>query len=99
MNESLNATVALRHSIFLFPICFASTYIDLTSTLFLIDSTILNICLLVPAIQFWRASNERTARRLFFSSLIHLPVLLGLFMIHKVNDADIVDVKRIENNA
>lgn len=29
------------------------------------------------------ASNEKTGRQLFFGSVIHLPVLLALMMVHK----------------
>ena len=33
-------------------------------------------------------SNEKNARQLFFGSIVHLPVLMALLMVHKVYDMD-----------
>jgi protoheme IX farnesyltransferase len=32
-----------------------------------------------------QSSNDKNARQLFFGSVVHLPVLLALMMIHKIN--------------
>lgn len=96
-DEKLNARVALRHSVALIPVCVAAWYSGLTTGLFVVDSMLVNVCLIVPAWYFWRKSDERTARRLFFASLIHLPVLLGLFMVHKSVEANGIE-EDVNNN-
>jgi hypothetical protein len=80
---SLNARVALRHSLLLFPISLAMPYLAVTSPYFLLDSTLLNGYMAWCAFRFWRESNDQNARSLFFASLIHLPVYLALLMMHK----------------
>lgn len=33
-------------------------------------------------------SNDKSAKQLFFGSIIHLPILLALMMIHKTSKSD-----------
>ncbi|KAG0171205.1 Protoheme IX farnesyltransferase, mitochondrial [Apophysomyces sp. BC1034] len=87
-DPKLNARVSLRYSLAMVPLCLSMPYLGLTSWLFAVDSTIVNAGLIWGAVKFWRHSNEKSARQLFFGSVIHLPVLLALMMVHKVYDAD-----------
>ena len=50
---------------------------------FLYDSTALNAFFGYAGWRFYQNANEKTAKHLFFFSLVHLPLLLMLFMIHK----------------
>ncbi|CAG8577308.1 16678_t:CDS:1, partial [Funneliformis mosseae] len=84
-NPSLNSRVSLRYSLLLFPLSYIIPYIGMTSWWFALDSTIINSGLLWGAFRFWRNSNDKTARDLFFGSLVHLPVILALMMAHKKN--------------
>ncbi|CAH1760513.1 12367_t:CDS:1 [Entrophospora sp. SA101] len=82
-NPKLNSRVSLRYSILLFPLSYMFSYIGLTTWWFALDSTLINSLLLSASYKFWRNSNDKTARDLFFKSLVHLPVLLALMMAHK----------------
>ncbi|KAF7732593.1 Protoheme IX farnesyltransferase, mitochondrial [Apophysomyces ossiformis] len=83
-DPKLNARVSLRYSLAMVPLCLSMPYLGLTSWLFAVDSTIVNAGLIWGAVRFWQHSNEKSGRQLFFGSVIHLPVLLALMMVHKV---------------
>lgn len=53
-NPMLNARVALRYSILMFPLCFGLSYYGITDWVFPIDSAIFNGWLTYLAYQFWR---------------------------------------------
>ncbi|CAG8468371.1 10803_t:CDS:1 [Ambispora leptoticha] len=82
-NPALNARVALRYSLLLFPWSYMIPYMGMTSWWFAFDSTLVNSVLLWGSYKFWRNSNDKTARDCFFASLIHLPVIFALMMLHK----------------
>ncbi|RKO85771.1 UbiA prenyltransferase family, partial [Blyttiomyces helicus] len=82
-DPALNGRVALRHSIALFPMGWAAPALGLTSWWFALDSTIVNAVMAYGAVRFWRRPSDKSARELFFGSLVHLPVFLALLMIHK----------------
>ncbi|KAI8985341.1 UbiA prenyltransferase family-domain-containing protein [Pilobolus umbonatus] len=82
-DPKLNARVSLRYSLAMFPLSLAVPYLDLTSWWFALDSTVINGFMAWGAYRFWRNSNDKTGRQLFFGSVIHLPVLLALLMVHK----------------
>ncbi|KAK4511319.1 Peroxisomal membrane protein PMP27 [Mucor velutinosus] len=82
-DPKLNARVSLRYSLAMFPLCIAVPYLDMTSWWFALDSTVVNGAMAYGAYKFWRNSNDKTGKQLFFGSVIHLPVLLALLMIHK----------------
>ena len=48
-----------------------------------IDSTVLNAYLAYASYNFYKDPTEKSAKRLFLFSVIHLPLLLILIMIHK----------------
>lgn len=53
-DPKLNARVSLRYTLAMFPLCWALPYLDLTSWLFAVDSTLINGALLYGAVKFWR---------------------------------------------
>lgn len=99
-NPALNARVALRYSILMFPICFAMSYFNVTDWYFVFDSAILNSWLTYGAYLFWKEQRNVTkpvtssgagsssARILFWGSVWHLPGVLVLAMLHKKGQWD-----------
>lgn len=98
-NPKLNARVALRYSILMFPLCFGLSYFDVTDWVFQFDSALLNGWLAVLSYQFWKQQKinylsssptieginlaNATARKLFWASVYQLPGILILAMLHK----------------
>lgn len=82
-DPKLNARVSLRYTIALIPLVTLAPYLDMTSWWFAIDGNIVNAVMLAGAANFWRKKDDKSARQLFFGSLIYLPVVLALMMIHK----------------
>lgn len=82
-DPKLNARVSLRYSALMIPLCLSMPYLGLTTWWFALDSTIVNGAMLLGAYRFWRQSNEKTARQLFFGSLLNLPLILALMILHK----------------
>jgi len=81
---ALNARVALRYSLLLFPICFGLWATGVTDVGFLVDSSAVNGWLVREAWRFYRKGGEGSnAKRLFWASVWHLPVVMGLAMVHK----------------
>ncbi|KAM3584094.1 Protoheme IX farnesyltransferase, mitochondrial [Umbelopsis sp. WA50703] len=96
-DPKLNARVALRYSALMFPLCLSMPYLGMTTWWFALDSSVINGALLYGAYRFWRNSNEKSARQLFFGSLINLPLVLALMIVHKEHqqpiylDEDLLD--------
>ncbi|KAJ3127764.1 Protoheme IX farnesyltransferase, mitochondrial [Physocladia obscura] len=84
VDPALNGRVSLRYALALIPLCASAPAIGLTSWMFVATSSVVNGIFAMAAYRFWRNSNEKTARELFFMSLIHLPALLALVMIFKL---------------
>lgn len=103
-NPAMNARVALRYSLWMFPICIGLSYFNVTDWVFAFDSAILNSWLVFEAFKFWKeqrynttplneltkaaSSSSGSARRLFWGSVLHLPGILVLAMIHKKGQWD-----------
>jgi heme o synthase len=77
-----NALVSLRYALLMFPLS-AACVLYITTPYFMIGSSIVNAYMAYEAYGFYRAQSRSTARRLFFSSLVHLPLLLALLVLHK----------------
>ncbi|KAH3661554.1 hypothetical protein OGAPHI_006402 [Ogataea philodendri] len=52
-NPKLNARVALRYSLFMFPICYGLCYYNVTDPFFMFDSSILNGWMAYMSFKFW----------------------------------------------
>lgn len=57
----LNARVALRYSLLMFPLCFGLTYFGITDWVFQFDSAVVNTWLAYLAFNFWRQQNRNYA--------------------------------------
>lgn len=103
-NPLLTARVALRHSIAMFPLCVALSWIGLCDPYFALDSSLVNAWLVYTSFKFWQEQRwlskglishsqnsgkyKKYARLLFWASVIHLPVILILAMLHKKGQWD-----------
>lgn len=85
LNPRLSLNSALRHALATIPCCALLVFGDnsLCNGFFLVDSTIVNLILVILSTFFWWRPSKSTAKRLFFYSLWHLPILLALMIIHK----------------
>jgi len=84
LSPKRNAMVSLRHSLLLLPV--VSILAPLSGAVgwsFALTSLVPNGVMAARALKFARNINDKTARRLFWASLWHLPVVLGLMMLHK----------------
>lgn len=61
-NPKLNARVALRYSILMFPICFGLSHYGVTDWFFQIDSAIANAWMTVLAFNFWNQQRKNHAK-------------------------------------
>jgi protoheme IX farnesyltransferase len=77
--ESLIFTVALTVVTALPPL------VHLAGTTYLVGALVCDFVLFVCASQFLLARNRSSARRLFFASIIYLPLLLGLMVFGKIS--------------
>ncbi|KAF9110412.1 Protoheme IX farnesyltransferase, mitochondrial [Mortierella sp. AM989] len=82
-NPKLNARVSLRYTLAMIPLVTLAPYLDMTSWWFAVDGNAVTAVMLASAFNFWRKRDDKSARQLFFGSLIYLPVVLGLMMFHK----------------
>ncbi|OLY85743.1 Protoheme IX farnesyltransferase, mitochondrial [Smittium mucronatum] len=88
LDPALNSRVSLRYTISMFPLCALMCYLNIADYWFLFDSSILNSYLLFRAYKFYKSSSNATSRPLFFASLVHLPLLLILLILHKNRNTD-----------
>ena len=89
LNPTLCTRTALRYALVLTPICsLAIPYIALTTPAFAITSLIPNLALARDALAFHRTPSDASSRKLFFTSLWHLPLLIVLLAIHKHTESD-----------
>ena len=88
LNPKLNGKVALRYSLALVPLTLAaaSTSFALTTPLFALTGNLANLILIFQAVRFWRNPEKKSARGLFFASLLHLPIFMTLLFVHKRKD-------------
>lgn len=85
----LNARVALRYSVVMFPICVGLSYYGVTDRGFVLTSSAVNAWMVREAWRFWRSGGgegalaAKSARGLFWASVWHLPIVLVLALVHK----------------
>ena len=96
LNPKLNGRVALRYSLALIPVTLASSALSLTTPLFALTGNLVNAPLIFQAIKFWRNPTRKSARGLFFASLIHLPLFMVLLFVHRECEKD--KTKNSSNN-
>jgi len=83
-HPELNTRTALRYSIACLPLCWGLVAGGLVDPWYLVDSTLVNSWVCWHAYKFWKFGGEKgSARGLFFASLVQLPAVLILAMLHK----------------
>ena len=82
-DAELNARVALRYSLLMFPLSAAACGVGLVTPWFMLDSSLINGYMAWCSYRFYRNSNDQTARSLFFVALAQLPLILMFMMVHK----------------
>jgi len=79
----LTARVSVMTSLCLIPLALFMTMSGSTGILFAIAGTTLGGFMTMRSIAFWRARDDASARRLFFASIIYLPILLTFMVIDR----------------
>lgn len=82
-DPALCRRVALRHCVALLGLSTLMPVLDVTSWWFALDSLPLNLWQTWLAYKFYNDSDSKSARRLFRCSLLYLPVVMLLALIHK----------------
>ena len=75
---------AVSHTLGLLPVSFAPFVFQLAGPVYLLGALILGLAYLWFAIQFSRGLTIPHARKLFFVSILYLPLLLGLMVFDKI---------------
>ena len=79
----LTARVSVMTSMCLVPLALFMTLVGSTGFLFAIAGTILGGFMTMKSITFWRNRDDESARRLFFASIIYLPILIVFMLIDR----------------
>ena len=83
-NPKMLGRVGLRYALLFFPICAGLSWAGVTDQGFLVTSSIVNAWIVREAYGFWRYEGQKgTARKLFWASVWHLPIVMVLAMVHK----------------
>jgi len=75
--------MALLYAITLLPVSLLPTLLRLTGTVYFFGALVLGVCYAGMSLLLMRQPSERPARRLFFTSITYLPLLLALMVIDK----------------
>lgn len=76
---------ALSHTLGLLPISLCPALFGVSGGIYLIGAVVMTLAFVGCALSFARHMNRASARRLFFCSIIYLPLLLGLMVFDKLN--------------
>jgi protoheme IX farnesyltransferase len=89
-HPALNKRVALRYSLVMLPLSACFPYLGMTSWWFALDSSLATGIMSFYAYRYYSTGKDNAARKLFFFSLLHLPIFFALMMIHKKPEEDMV---------
>ena len=79
----LTARVSFLTALSLVPLTLFMTVADVTGTLFAIAGSLLGLWLTWRGLKFWLCRDDASARRLFFASIIYLPLLLAIMLVDR----------------
>jgi len=82
--------VALQYAAAMIPISAGFAIFDVCDWWLVADTAVLNAILTYRAWQFYEDADEPSARKLFMTTLWHLPALMLLFLLHKNRDLETV---------
>lgn len=91
LSPRTSLAAALHHALLLLPLSYLAVYAGLCTPYFALDSTPLNAALVYLAFAFRQSPSRHTARTLFLFSLLHLPLLLLLMVLHRRRPAAAVE--------
>ena len=80
--------VILRYSLAMLPIGYFAYLAGMTTWLFAVDSLIPNLLLLYYVKEFYQNPTRERALKIFKFSLLLLPILMALMLLHKIRDDD-----------
>jgi protoheme IX farnesyltransferase len=83
VSGELTARVTVMTSLCLIPLALFMTVANETGLLFAISAILLGSFMTLRSILFWRARDIASARKLFFASIIYLPLLLAMMLIDR----------------
>ena len=75
---------AVSHTLGLLPVSLCPFLFRLTGPIYLVGALVLGLAFLWFAIRFQRDLSASSARKLFFASILYLPLLLGVMVLDKV---------------
>ena len=75
---------AISHTVFLVIASLMPFRMDLTGPAYVLGAVLLGLFFLAAAVRFSKDLSMANARRLFFASIIYLPLLLGLMVVDKL---------------
>ena len=78
------ALACLRNCLYLVPCGALSCWLGVTSAPFAAESAALGLGMASAALAFYRQPSNVAARRLFGASLLHLPLTMGLMIMHRI---------------
>ncbi|GKV06232.1 hypothetical protein SLEP1_g18136 [Rubroshorea leprosula] len=81
------AAVALRNCLYLVPLGFIAYDWGLASGWFCLESTFITLSISATAFSFYHDRTTRTARRMFYASLLYLPVFMSGLLFHRISDS------------
>lgn len=79
---------ALFHAVGLLPVSLFPVALGLAGNLYFVGAFLLTLVFIGCAFSFARNPSDRSARRLFFYSILYLPLLLGLMVFDKTGGQD-----------
>ena len=78
------AACALRNCMYLMPLGPLSTWLGITSPYFAYESAFISAGMLLTAANFYAKPSNMNARILFRASLLHLPIFMAAFLLHRI---------------
>lgn len=81
------ALVALRNCLYLIPLGYVAYDWGLTSRWFCLESSLLTLGIGATALSFYLDRTTKNARRMFFASLLYLPVFMSGLVFHRLSDS------------
>ncbi|KAG7672635.1 putative Protoheme IX farnesyltransferase, mitochondrial [Nannochloris sp. 'desiccata'] len=77
------ASCALRNCMYLLPLGALATYLGVTTPYFAYESAFITGGMLLTAAKFYSSPSQGNARLLFRASLLHLPIFMTAFLLHR----------------
>ncbi|TVQ51807.1 MAG: protoheme IX farnesyltransferase [Phycisphaerales bacterium] len=79
----LTAQVTVLTAVLLIPICLIGTLLGVAGLWYAFGSLLLGLWLVALSVRFYRNRTNANARRVFFASIVYLPILLILLMLDR----------------